>query len=122
MDNVALAAGAIRLSSGISFLVSPEKANKLWGDKEPPSATAKLLLRSMGYRDALIGGLLISTATRGRDTRGWMLASGGADLADFVGGLSVRDRLPTSQKLIGLVGAGVGVGIGLWGGLRSSSG
>jgi len=33
----------------------------------------------MGYRDALIGGLLVSAAVRGADTRGRFVASGGAD-------------------------------------------
>ena len=75
-DYAALTAGTIRFASGISFLVAPEKANKFWGDAEPPVPTARLLLHSMGYRDALIGGLLIHGAVRGRDTRGWFLASG----------------------------------------------
>ena len=118
MNRAALVVGGIRLSSGISFLVDPEKANRLWGDKEPPSPTAKLLLRSMGYRDALIGGLLVSAALRGKDTRGWYLASGGADAADLVGGLSVHEDLPRSQQLIGLGGAVVGIAVGLWGATR----
>ena len=118
MNTPALVAGGIRLSSGISFLVDPENANRLWGDKEPPTPTAKLLLRSMGYRDALIGGLLLNAALRGKDTRGWFLASGGADAADLLGGLSVHDQLPRSQKLVGLGGAVVGIGVGLWGATR----
>ena len=81
-------------------------------------ATARLLLRSMGYRDALIGGLLAMAALRGRDTRGWFLASGGADAADLLGGVSVRHEMKRSQRLIGLGGAVIGVGVGLWGALR----
>src|SRR3546814_881051 len=56
IDRAALAVGGIRLASGISFLVDPLRANKLWGSPDKPDATAQLLLRSMGYRDALIGG------------------------------------------------------------------
>jgi hypothetical protein len=118
VKRAALAVGSIRLASGISFLVSPEKANRVWGDKEPPVTTTKLLLRSMGYRDALIGGLLVSAALRGKDTRGWFLASGGADAADLLGGLSVHDEMGRSQQVIGLGGAAVGIGVGLWGALR----
>ena len=51
----------------------------------------------MGYRDALIGGLLVHAALRGRDTRGWFLASGGADAADLLGGLAVHDQMTGSQ-------------------------
>jgi len=35
-------------------------------------------------RDALIGGLLAVSALRGKNTRGWFLASGGADAADLL--------------------------------------
>jgi hypothetical protein len=118
IDRAALAAGSIRLASGISFLVDPIRANRLWGAKGEPDTTARLLLRSMGYRDALIGGLLVTSALRGKDTRGWFLASGGADAADLLGGLAVHDQLPRSQKLVGLGGAVVGIGVGLWGAAR----
>ena len=118
IDRAALVAGSIRLASGISFLVDPVRANRLWGDQEEQGPTARLLLRSMGYRDALIGGLLAAAALRGRDTRGWFLASGGADAADLLGGISVHDEMKRSQQLIGLGGAVVGIGVGLWGATR----
>lgn len=117
-DRAALVAGGIRLASGISFLVDPLRANRLWGDPDEPPPTARLLLRSMGYRDALIGGMLLATALRRQDTRGWFLASGGADASDLLGGLSVHERMRRSQKLIGLGGAVVGIGVGLWGATR----
>jgi hypothetical protein len=116
-DYAALTAGSIRFASGVSFLIAPEKANKFWGDHEPPDTTARLLLHSMGYRDALIGGLLIHGALRGRDTRGWFLASGGADASDLLGGLRAHGEMSASQKIIGLGGAVVGIGVGLWGGV-----
>lgn len=117
IDRAALVAGSIRLASGIHFLVDPLGANRLWGDREEPTPTARLLLRSMGYRDALIGGLLATAALRGKNTRGWFLASGGADAADLLGGLSVQHELKRSQ-LVGLGGAVIGVGVGLWGATR----
>lgn len=88
------------------------------GDPEEPTPTAQLLLRSMGYRDALIGALLAGAALRGKNTRGWFLASAGADVADLVGGLSVHSELKPSQQLIGLGGAVVGIVTGLWGAVR----
>jgi hypothetical protein len=118
IDRAALAAGSIRLASGISFLVDPLRANRFWGDPDEPVSTTRLLLRSMGYRDALIGGLLVTTALRGQDTRGWFLASGGADAADVLGGMSVHHEMKPSQKIIGLGGAVVGIGVGLWGATR----
>ncbi len=117
-DRAALVAGGIRLASGVSFLVDPLRANKLWGEPNDPGPSARLLLRSMGYRDALIGGLLLTAGLRGRDTRGWFLASGGADAADLLGGLPVHRDLTRGQQVIGLGGAIVGIGVGLWGATR----
>ncbi|HEY1841593.1 MAG TPA: DUF4267 domain-containing protein [Mycobacterium sp.] len=121
IDRLALAAGSIRLTSGISFLVDPLRANRLWGDPEQPTPTAQLLLRSMGYRDALIGGLLAVAALRGKNTRGWFLASAGADAADLLGGMSVHHQMKRSQQLIGMGGAAIGVGTGLWGAARRTA-
>jgi hypothetical protein len=118
LDRAALVAGSIRLASGISFLVDPLRANRFWGDPDEPAPTTRLLLRSMGYRYALIGGLLMAAALRGQDTRGWFLASGGADAADLLGGLSVHQQMTRSQQIIGLGGAAVGIGVGLWGATR----
>ncbi|OBJ47075.1 DUF4267 domain-containing protein [Mycobacterium sp. 1423905.2] len=120
IDRAGLIAGSIRLASGVSFLVDPLRANKLWGDPDDQTATAQLLLRSMGYRDALIGGLLAAAALRGKNTRGWFLASGGADAADLLGGLSVHEQMKPAQRLIGLGGAAVGIGVGLWGAARQA--
>ena len=115
IDRFGLVVGGIRLASGISFLVDPLRANRFWGDPDEPSPTARLLLRSMGYRDALIGGLLATAALRGRNTRGWFLASAGADASDLLGGMSVHHEMKRSQQLIGLGGAVVGIVTGLWG-------
>jgi hypothetical protein len=118
-DWLAVGAGAIRLSSGVSFLVAPKAASVLWGSDPDDNPTANLLLRSMGYRDALVGGMLLRAGLLGGDTAGWFLASGGADLADLVGGLANHDRLPARSRTVGLGGAVVGVAVGLAGALVS---
>src|SRR5258705_7252775 len=105
IGRAALAAGSIRLASGISFLVDPVRANRVWGDPEEPAPTARLLLRSMGYRDALIGGLLATAAVRGRDTRGRFLASDGADAADVPGGMYVHPGIEGLPRLVWLGGS-----------------
>jgi hypothetical protein len=115
MNVAGLVVGGLRMASGVHFLVAPEAANRMWGDAEKPVTTTKLLLRSMGYRDALIGGLLATAAVRGKDTRGWFLASGGADAADLIGGLTVHHEMTRSQQVKGIGGAIVGIGVGLWG-------
>jgi hypothetical protein len=116
VNGMAVTAGTIRLASGLSFLIAPEAANRLWGDAEDSGPTASLLLRSMGYRDALIGGLLLRSGLRG-DARvaGWFLASAGADAADLLGGFANHDRMTSQQRVRGLGGAAVGIAVGLFG-------
>ena len=117
---MAIVVGTIRLASGISFLVAPETANRWWGDQADPGPTGSLLLRSMGYRDALVGGLLLVAGFRGSpSTAGWFLASAGADAADLVGGLANRADMTGDQQLRGLGGAALGITIALAGAGRA---
>ncbi len=45
----------------------------------------------------------------------WFLASAGADTADLIGGLAVRDELSQRDHVMGIGGAAAGVVIGLAG-------
>jgi len=119
-DWLAVAVGGLRCASGVSFLVAPETANRLWGDAAEVGPTASLLLRSMGYRDALVGGLLCASGCRGSDTAGWFLASAGADAADLLGGLANHGRMTPSQVQRGIGGALVGIGVGAVGAIRAA--
>jgi hypothetical protein len=119
-DWFAIGAGTIRLASGVSFLVAPEAANRMWGDDADHGPTASLLLRSMGYRDALIGGLLLASGVRGDgSSAGWFLASAGADAADLLGGVVNHKLMSERQRALGLGGAAAGIGVGLIGALRA---
>lgn len=121
-DWLAVGAGAIRLASGVSFLVAPNAANRLWGDEADTSPTAQLLLRSMGYRDALVGGLLLRGGLAGGSAAApWFLASAGADAADLLGGIGHHGSMTSQQRLRGLGGAAVGIGVGLLGAARARS-
>jgi hypothetical protein len=118
---MAIAVGALRLSSGLSFLVAPEAANRLWGgDPDDLGPTASLLLRSMGYRDALVGAMLVRAGVRGdASTAGWFLASAGADTADLVGGIANHHRMTPEAIRKGIGGAAVGIAVGLLGAARA---
>jgi len=116
VNKAAVSAGAIRAASGISFLVAPERAQLLWSERPASDPTARLLLRSMGYRDTLIGGALLVAGMRSSpNVSNWFLASAGADTADLIGGLAVRDGLSHRDHVMGIGGAAAGVLIGLVG-------
>jgi Ca2+/Na+ antiporter len=116
VNKAAIVAGAVRAASGVSFLVAPERAQLLWSERRATDPTARLLLRSMGYRDTLIGGaLLVAGARSSPNVSSWFLASAGADTADLIGGLAVRDELSHRDHVMGIGGAAVGVVIGLAG-------
>lgn len=119
-DWLAVVVGGLRCASGVSFLVAPEAANRAWGDDGEVGPTTSLLLRSMGYRDALVGGLLCASGLRGTGSTGWFLASAGADAADLLGGMANHDRMTQSQIMRGIGGAVVGIGVGLGGALRAA--
>jgi hypothetical protein len=117
-DWLAVAAGGIRAASGVSFLIAPQAANRLWGGEADETPTAQLLLRSMGYRDALVGGMLLRAGLTGSpSTPGWFLASGGADAADLLGGLATHEHMSRDQKVRGIGGAMVGIAVGVGGAL-----
>ncbi|MBV9284508.1 MAG: DUF4267 domain-containing protein [Acidimicrobiia bacterium] len=116
MNKAAVGAGAIRAASGISFLVVPERAQRLWSERPATDPTARLLLRSMGYRDTLIGAALLAAGLRSSPTvSNWFLASAGADTTDFVGALAVRDELSKRDHVMGIGGAAAGIVIGVVG-------
>lgn len=119
-DWPAVVIGGLRGASGVSFLVAPDLANRLWGDAADPGPTGSLLLRSMGYRDALVGGLLAWNGWRGGATAGWYLASAGADAADLLGGVANHHRMTETQIRRGIGGAVIGIGVGLAGALRAA--
>lgn len=121
-DRLAVAAGAIRLTSGLSFLLAPEAANRLWGgDPDDVGPTTSLLLRSMGYRDALVGAMLLRAGLRGDPTTsGWFLASAGADGADLLGGMANHHRMTPEAVRKGIGGAAAGIAIGVLGAARAA--
>ena len=117
MHKGAVLAGTIRCASGISVLVAPLQAQRLWSQREADDPTARVLLRSMGYRDALIGGgLLVAGLTDSPSVGRWFLASGGADAADLLGELANHEDLKSPRdQLMGMGGAVLGVTVGLIG-------
>ena len=120
LDVFAELAGAARLATGISFLIAPDSAHRRWGGPADPGPWVGPFVRSTGYRDVLIGGLLLNAGLRGRPTAGWFLAWAGADAVDLMGNVANRDRMTDEQRLRGLGGPAVALTVGLLGVLLSA--
>jgi len=120
LDVFAELAGAARLATGISFLVAPESAHRMWGGPADPGPWVGPFVRSTGYRDVLIGGLLLNAGLRSRPTAGWFLAWAGADIVDLTGNAANRDLMTDEQRLRGLGGPAVGLTVGVLGALLSA--
>ena len=119
-DVFAVVAGVARLATGISFLAAPKSAHRMWGGGDNSNPAVAPLLRSMGYRDALIGGLLLQAGLRRRPTAGWFLAFAGADAADVAGGLASFERLSAQHRRRGLGGAATGFVVGIVGAIAAA--
>ena len=120
LDVFAELAGAARLATGISFVVAPESAHRMWGGPADPGPWVGPFVRSTGYRDVLIGGLLLTAGLRGRSTAGWFLAWAGADVVDLVGNMANRDRMTDQQRIRGLGGPAIALTVGLFGALTAA--
>ena len=120
LDVFAELAGAARLATGISFLIAPDSAHRRWGGPADPGPWVGPFVRSTGYRDVLIGGLLLNAGLRSWPTAGWFLAWAGADIVDLVGSLANRDRMTDEQRIRGLGGPAMGLTVGLFGAVTAA--
>ena len=120
LDVFAELAGAARLATGISFVVAPDSAHRMWGGPQDPGPWVGPFIRSTGYRDVLIGGLLLHAGLRGRPTTGWFVAWAGADIVDLLGNTANRERMTSEQRLRGLGGPAVALTVGLVGALMGA--
>jgi len=57
LDLFADLAGASRVATGISFILAPGMAHRMWGGPEDAGPWVGPFVRATGYRDVLIGGL-----------------------------------------------------------------
>ena len=85
----------------------------IWGSDDD-NPTASLLLRSMGYRDALVGGMLMRAGLRGTTPRAGSSPVVGPTWPTLSGPGQPRPSAARSRT-IGLGGAIVGIAVGVAG-------
>jgi hypothetical protein len=106
-EAVARAAGATRAAIGVALLAAPGPAAKRWLGDVSERPGAKVAIGGLGARDVVLGvGTVWALGGRKRDVRPWLIASGAADIADFVGTLRSREGLTTESVIATLAIAG----------------
>ena len=110
-----------RLVLGAGLALTPRLITAPWLGKGAFGPAATVLARSMGARDAAIGGGLLASLGRGGSTRGWLTAGLASDITDLAATLAAKDELPpTAVPLItGAAGAGIVLGLYALGGATS---
>ena len=84
----------LRIAYGLALLVAPERVGRPWLGDDMRRGAAQVALRGLGGREALLHGAALLMLAQGRPVRGWIAASIGCDLTDFVATALARADLP----------------------------
>ncbi len=92
----AIAVSLARAAFGVAMIVAPERIAESWIGDAGRSVRVSVLTRSLGARDIALGGGAAFALLRGEGdaARLWLATQAFSDIADLVGTLAVRDRLP----------------------------
>ncbi len=111
----ARAAGAARAAIGIALLAAPGAIGRRWLGEVSDRPGAQVAISGLGARDLALGlGTAWAAAGRKRGARGWVIASGAADLADLVGTLRAREALSTASVVGTVALAGGSAALCAW--------
>jgi hypothetical protein len=88
-----------RIGFGVSFMLAPAWAGRMWIGPEASSPGTKLFIRALGARDFALGLGTLLAMRHNRPTRGWLEASGLADFADLVATIIAREHVPPASRV-----------------------
>jgi hypothetical protein len=72
-----------RVAIGLALLVAPDLVTRSWVGRDGRSPGGRLLARSLGARDAVIGLGALASLGDSRQLQRWLLGGVAADVADF---------------------------------------
>lgn len=90
---------AARIGIGVALAVAPRRLGRVWLGDVVDQAGARVALRSMAARDAVLGTGALLALRRGRPVRAWLEAGAAADAADLVATLLAGSRLPMTGRV-----------------------
>jgi hypothetical protein len=115
LSTIARAAAAARVAIGVALLAAPGPAAKRWLGDVSERPGAQFAISGLGGRDLALGlGTLWALGGRKRSPRPWLVASGGADTADFVAALRSREGLSSAAVVATAAVAGGSAVLHAW--------
>jgi hypothetical protein len=115
LPTVARAAAAARAAIGVALLTAPGLAAKRWLGDVSEQPGAQVAIAGLGGRDLALGlGTLWALGGRQRSPRPWLIANGGADVADLVSTLRSRQGLSTAAVVGTVAIAGGSAALHAW--------
>jgi hypothetical protein len=116
MDIPRILAGGLalnRIAFGAGYVVRPQSAERSWLGRAAKLPATKVMTRSQGIRDVVLGAGALLALTRGqaREARIWVAGHALADATDFAATWAARDRLPRKAGRLALGVAGASTAI-----------
>jgi hypothetical protein len=115
LPSIARAAAAGRAAIGVALIAAPGPAGKRWLGDVSERPGAQVAISGLGARDLALGvGTFWALSGRRRTPRPWLIASGGADVADLVSTLRSRSGLSSAAFIATVAIAGGSAALHAW--------
>ena len=109
IDTRAQLVGALRLGIGASLVLAPGLGSRIWVGPGADGRGARVIARSLGARDMLVGARLLQASRDKTDTAEWLKLGYGFDMASAVASAAAFKHLSPSRRIaMPLIAAAVG--------------
>lgn len=105
------ALGAGRFLLGAAFCLAPGLAGR-WVGNASRAPGARMVIRSLGARDAVLGLGTLASLDEPAQLRRWLVASSVCDATDFLATLAGPDA-PARSAVVAVAGGAAAAGVGL---------
>jgi len=92
--DVARLIAAVRIGAGVTLLAAPSRVTRPWIGAPSGLAGTRVLVRGLGIRDAIMGGIQLHTVDHPQVGPRWVATGALADAVDGLATLAARRELP----------------------------
>jgi hypothetical protein len=103
-----MAAGRVMI--GAAMFAAPDLVAAQWVGDDARTPGARVIVRALGARDAVLGAGTLAAAGDRAELRRWLIASSASDAADFVATLA-GPRSPVRTAVLALAAAAAATGL-----------